>query len=205
MTPTLIILTRLPVAGHTKTRLIGALGPQGAADLHRDLAGAAVATARRAATSLGIGLEVHHTGEAADVRCWLGDDLHYRPQVAGDLGQRMAGALATAGLPALLMGSDCPGLSVATLQHAVRALADHEVVLGPAADGGYYLIGLARLHRELFDGLPWGTDQVLAQTLAVSRRLGLQTELLEVLPDIDRPADLRHLPSSLQRHHRERP
>jgi hypothetical protein len=192
MSATLIVFTRLPEPGRTKTRLAGALGDEGAAELHREMAERTLAVACKSAAVAGARLEIHHTGDAEAMRRWLGDDLYYRPQVAGDLGRRMAVALA-AGAPAVLVGTDCPDLTPAILAGAFAALADHDLVLGPAFDGGYYLIGLREPRPELFAGIAWGTDRVLAGTLAIAGDLGLTVAQLEPLADIDRPEDLDRL------------
>ena len=101
---------------------------------------------------------------------WLGPDLACLPQARGDLGARLESAFAAAfadGATAVLaMGTDCPGLTTDRLRAALAALAASDLVLGPATDGGYYLIGLARPAPELFAGVPWGTERVLAATLA---------------------------------------
>jgi hypothetical protein len=118
-----------------------------------------------------------------------------RLQQGGDLGARMLFALnhGLARYPrVLLVGSDCPQLDVHYLDRAATALLRHELVLGPARDGGYVLLGARRPVAPLFANMPWGSDGVLALTLQRARALGLATALLEPLTDIDRPADLPH-------------
>jgi rSAM/selenodomain-associated transferase 2 len=90
----------------------------------------------------------------------------------------------------VIIGSDCPGLTPEVITAAFARLTETPVVLGPARDGGYYLIGLSRPMPELFRGIPWGTDRVLADSLAVLQRQGCKPALLEPLEDIDRPEDL---------------
>ncbi len=90
----------------------------------------------------------------------------------------------------VIVGTDCPGLSEGPVQVAFRALEENDLVLGPANDGGYYLIGLRRPTEELFRGIPWGTEKVLAQTLRAAQTLALKTFLLDPLGDVDRPEDL---------------
>jgi len=116
-----------------------------------------------------------------------------RRQVGADLGERMHHALGTAlarAPRAVLVGSDCPALDAAYIEEAFTALATADLVLGPALDGGYVLIGARRLDRRLFDGVPWGTGEVLAQTLARAAALHWEVALLAPLRDIDRPEDL---------------
>jgi hypothetical protein len=91
----------------------------------------------------------------------------------------------------VIVGTDCPGLSEGQVQKAFGALEENDLVLGPANDGGYYLIGLRRPTEKLFRGIPWGTEKVLAQTLKVAQTLALKTFLLDPLGDVDRPEDLR--------------
>ncbi len=125
---------------------------------------------------------------------WLGDGARFLPQGAGDLGERMAGAFEesfrTGSTATVIIGSDCPGLSPDVITAAFARLTETPVVLGPARDGGYYLIGLSRPMPELFRGIPWGTDRVLADSLAVLQRRGCKPALLDPLEDIDRPEDL---------------
>ncbi|MBI5488040.1 MAG: TIGR04282 family arsenosugar biosynthesis glycosyltransferase [Deltaproteobacteria bacterium] len=199
---TLIILTRYPVPGRVKTRLIPALGAERAAALHGELARLTLAAAREARASAGCAVEVHHDGgDVAAMAAWLGDDVAFEPQVDGDLGRRLRyaaeSALARRPGRVVLVGSDCPQLEARHLVDAFAALATSGVVLGPARDGGYYLIGLSRSAPELFDGIPWGTDRVLARTLEVIRSTGCSVLLLDPLADIDEPDDLRILPDAL--------
>jgi rSAM/selenodomain-associated transferase 1 len=128
----------------------------------------------------------------------FGHGFVYRDQGGGDLGERLARAtdhaLASGCRSAVLIGTDCPTLTVEILTEAFDGLASADVVLGPAADGGYYLIGLRQMHRALFDNIPWGTGDALADTLRAARRADLSTRLLVTLPDVDRPEDLAACP-----------
>jgi hypothetical protein len=185
MLPRVALLTRWPEPGKAKTRLIPALGPQGAAVLHRRLTERTVATVRAA----GLALEIRSTGAApAQFRDWLGVD-NVADQGEGDLGQRLARTAES--LPVLLLGADIPGLSPAHLAAAAKALATAPAVIGPAADGGYWLLGLAAPLPGLFEDIDWGTGTVFAQTLA---KLPAGTPRLETLADLDTPEDLAHWP-----------
>jgi len=191
----LLLFSRYPRAGEVKTRLVPVLGRRGAAELHRRLAAAAIASARSAAGSADLDLEIHATGGSdAELRAWLGPELICRQQSKGDLGARLASACAAAfadgATAVVVMGSDCPQLSGAIITDAFARLAECDLVLGPARDGGYYLIGLRQPRPQLFAGIDWGTDVVLEQTLTAARRLDLDTQQLVVLDDVDRPADL---------------
>jgi rSAM/selenodomain-associated transferase 1 len=192
----LIIFSRFPEAGIAKTRLIPILGPEGAASLQQRLTERTVGLTRRLAAARAVELELCHSGGRADaMREWLGDDLPLRDQGPGNLGEKMARALARAEKyrRLVLIGSDCPDLSLEILTAAFNALAAYDLVLGPALDGGYYLIGLSRPAPELFRNQPWGRSELLAATLATAASLGLTYHLLQELADVDRPEDLHHL------------
>lgn len=185
------VLARAAVAGAAKTRLIPALGAEGAAALQAALT--AQALRRASATGLRIVLWVAGTPDDALRRQCAALQLAWRPQPSGDLGDRMLAAVAhahAAGAACLVIGTDCPAQTPADLLHAAALLDTHDVVLQPAHDGGYVLIGMRQPRPQLFSKMPWGGDTICAQTLAVCRRLGLQVAQLRPLPDLDRPADL---------------
>jgi uncharacterized protein len=193
--PCLIVFTRYPIPGKTKTRLIPALGAAGAAHLHRQMTEHTLAQVRQLRAD-GVAIEIHYAGVTADreLADWLGADLVYRSQGDGDLGERMALSIETA-LQAghdrvIIIGTDCPGLTTDILQLAFEQLHDRDLVLGPAIDGGYYLIGLRRFMPELFVGISWGTSTVRQQTIEIAIELGLSMGDLPLLADIDRPEDL---------------
>lgn len=193
----IIVFSRLPQPGNTKTRMIPALGPEGAADLQRQMTRRTLATVDRTAASIACESEVRYTGgtreQMADV---FGSSRCYVPQGEGDLGGRLQRAFANAftdGMHRVVcIGSDCPSISHDLLSEALGRLADHDLVIGPATDGGYYLIGMNQPHPDLFNGVDWGTESVLAQTLARAESLGLRVHQLAELPDVDEPADLEH-------------
>jgi rSAM/selenodomain-associated transferase 1 len=195
----LIVFTRYPEPGRVKTRLIPALGEAGATTLHRQMAEHTLERSRQ----LGCPVEVwFEGGTVPQMAEWLGEDLGYRRQPAGDLGDRMAGAMQDAmerGYEAVvIIGTDCPGLDRELLGQAFGALGDKDLVLGPAVDGGYYLIGLGRLVPELFrwqslfekESISWSTAEVFRQTDEIAANLGLQRAYLATLGDVDRPEDL---------------
>jgi rSAM/selenodomain-associated transferase 1 len=177
------LFARWPEPGKAKTRLIPALGPHGAADLHRRLTERTVATVRAS----GLACEIRSTGAPpADFARWLGEGLTITDQGEGDLGERLARAAET--LPVLLIGCDAPDLTPALLREAAAALATAPAVIGPAEDGGYWLLGLAAPAPQLFRGIAWGTDTVFSSTIS---RLAPNTPRLAPLADLDRPEDLR--------------
>ncbi len=184
--PRLAIFTRFPTPGAAKARLVPALGAADAAALQRRLTENTLAEMKK--TKLPV--EVWTTGGSTDAfREWLGPH-HYVDQGSGDLGARMLRAM-TPG-PALVVGSDIPDLRAAHVMAAARKLADHDVVLGPAEDGGYWLIGTNKPQPELFDNVVWGGADVLSKTLSNAK--GLKVGLAERLADLDTPADLARWP-----------
>lgn len=199
----LLVFTRFPVPGTSKTRLIPALGERGAADLHRRLAEATLQRVREFGERTGVRVEVHFDGASVEaMREWLGPGLECFPQKGEGLGERLVRALArevgSETSRTVVVGTDCPRLDGRILGEAFAALAESPVVLGPAVDGGYYLIGLRTDRLEvalpgLFLDIAWGTDVVRRQTLDAAQRLGLDVVELELLHDIDRPADLNLL------------
>jgi len=198
MSTALIVFAKAPVAGLAKTRLIPALGADGAAALaarlleHAAAAGAAAGFRR---LELCVTPDLHHP---AFVRLQARHALSLEPQGDGDLGARMDRALSRALRTherALLMGTDAPGLDAARLLQADHALADHDAVFVPARDGGYVLVGLRRPAPELFHGMTWSTGTVMARTRERAQAAGLRWAELAPLPDIDEPADLEHLPA----------
>lgn len=196
----LILMTRYPVAGKVKTRLIPALGEEGAALLHRRMTERALETARKVGAPIEI--EVCYTdADVEPMRDWLGAGVLLREQHPGDLGQRMwrafEGAFDEGAAPVVMIGADSPDLTAGLLAKAFARLGEYDLVLGPARDGGYYLIGLSRPIPELFEGVPWSSDAVLTQTLRIADELGLAVAGLDVLGDVDRPEDLARVPAEL--------
>jgi uncharacterized protein len=191
----LIIFTRYPEAHKTKTRLIPALGPEGAAALQYEMTCSVLRWARQLGSDLGLSVEVRFEGaDEARMRHCFGGGLSYCPQGPGDLGCRMARALRagcrSGARRAVIIGTDCPDLSPQTVLTAFDRLMNHDLVLGPATDGGYYLIGLCRPDLDLFSNMDWGTARVLNDTLVRAKQLALTVSQLETLSDVDRPEDL---------------
>jgi len=193
-----MIFAKSPEPGRVKTRLIPLLGETGAADLQRQL----IERTLRTAAAAGLG--------AVELWCAPGPDLPYfsgcakrheiglRPQSEGDLGMRMARALESAlveGTPALLIGCDCPALTPAYLREADSALAGGcDAVFGPAEDGGYVLVGVARRPAaDLFRDIAWGSATVMQETRMRLARGNWRWRELAPLWDVDRPEDLARL------------
>ncbi len=202
----LIVMAKAPLPGLAKTRLIPALGADGAARLAARLLAHTLQQARAADLGdvlLACAPDTTHPAFAAQAA--LGG-VTLVPQGDGDLGARMqrllAHALASAAR-ALIIGTDAPALDAAVLRAADAALAQPgtDAVLVPAADGGYALLGLRReaaaRASSLFEAMPWSTPQVLAETRRRLAAAGLRHAELATLHDIDEPADLQHLPGRL--------
>ena len=196
----LIVFTRYPETGTTKTRLIPVLGEKGAADFHRKMTEHTLAQIKRLSASPELSIQICYEGGSEHLmKTWLGSDLEYRPQVAGDLGRRMKRSFEDAfksGADAVvLIGTDIPDISDTVIGTAFDILKQKNMVIGPAKDGGYYLIGFqsapfSLAMNKLFSGITWGSPDVLDKTLAVSKGLGLTFSLLDELEDVDQPEDL---------------
>ena len=184
-----VLFTRFPVAGKAKTRLIPAVGPAGAAAVHKILTERSVA----ALSACDCQVEIAFTGAGEDAfRRWLGPELTYTAQVESDLSARLIARLMP--VPALFFGADTPDLTADHVAKAIDALRAHDVVIGPAVDGGYYCIGVNGDHQYLFEDMPWSTDQVLPETLRRIEARNLSCAMLDKLRDCDTPEDLAHWP-----------
>ncbi len=193
----MLVFTRTPVPGQVKTRLIPAIGAARAANLHRAMLWRTVATAVQAGVGP-VGLWCSPASEhpcIAEIQREF--DLNVHIQRGADLGERMHLALRSqAGQTggAVLVGTDCPFLEAQDLELAARALREgFDAVIGPAEDGGYYLIGVRESDFEVFSGIRWGSELVLAATLQKFRDRGWRWRELTTRCDVDRPADLAAL------------
>lgn len=186
------VLAKAPVPGHAKTRLAGVLGTFGAARLHRRLVLRSLQTVRQAGLQLALWCDRPEHRFFRALASARGCPSLTQP--AGDIGVRMQAAFVHHARqstdPLLLIGTDCPALEPAHLQEAGRRLlAGDEAVFIAAEDGGYVLVGLRRPVPELFEGIAWSTERVMAQTRVQLQRLNLRHSELPMLWDIDRPAD----------------
>lgn len=188
------MLARVPVAGQVKTRMIPALGAKGACDLQQLLLERALQLPEQDFSQRFIWLDGVPSAALRALAQGLGWTLAEQP--AGDLGERMR-QIATLGLEqsdaVILIGNDCPALNGDYLQAACNALHEQSVVIGPAEDGGYVLLGLRRVAASLFSDMPWGTEDVFAHTLQRLQQLEWNPALLPTLWDVDRPEDLPRL------------
>lgn len=197
MTTQLVIMAKAPVAGRVKTRLIPALGAQGAAQLAQRMLTRTVTAALAARGEHLHGVTICAAPDPQDPD-WsslgLPSELSWSAQGDGDLGQRMSRAVQSVLSKkerVLLIGTDLPQLSSELLQSAAKALLTHEACLLPTADGGYGLLGL-RAWQAVFDDMPWSTPEVCALTL--ERLSHTSVWVGPTLHDIDEPADLVHWP-----------
>ena len=193
----LIIFTRYPEPGKTKTRLIPVLGDVGAANLQKQMTEYTISQVKELQKMSKVSVEVRFTGgDLEKMQNWLGNDLLYQFQGQGDLGKRMEKSLANAfsqsAEQVIIIGSDCPDLNSQILATAFEKLRFFNLVIGPALDGGYYLIGLQQPTAELFTNIHWGTAQVFAKTVEIAQELHLSIDYLQPLADIDRPEDLHN-------------
>lgn len=183
-----VLFTRYPEPGRAKTRLIPALGAAGAAALHRKLTERTLAAVRQS----GLELEVRTTGAPVEAFAdWLGGD-DVVDQGAGDLGARLARAGPP--YPTIFIGADAPDVTPALLRKAAEALTHATAVIGPASDGGYWLLGLARVVPDIFAGIDWGTGAVFEQTRMRLTAAAVDPVVLPELADCDRPEDLKRWP-----------
>ncbi|NET73210.1 MAG: glycosyltransferase [Sphaerospermopsis sp. SIO1G2] len=192
----IVIFTRYPEAGKTKTRMIPALGEEGAANLQKQMTEHTLSQIRKLQKTSVITLEVRFSGGNYKLmQDWLGKDLVYKIQGSGDLGERMlrslTGAFADNAQQVIIIGTDCPGLNCQIITTAFEKLNNCDLVLGPALDGGYYLVGLRQPVSELFSNISWGSDQVFTQTIKIAQKLNLTSSSLPSLADVDRPEDLK--------------
>jgi len=195
MIETLIVFSRYPEPGKTKTRMIPALGASGAAELQRTMTEHTLHNAQQLLSEREVNIEVHFTGGSQQLMAaWLGEDIKYILQVSGDLGHKMQSAFDNAfqmgSQRVLIIGIDCPDINQVILNEAFNSLEKNDLVLGVAEDGGYYLIGLKNTIPQLFHNIDWGTDQVLNQTNNIAQQFKLDVHYLTTLSDVDRPEDL---------------
>ena len=192
----LLVFVKNPVLGLVKTRLARTIGDEKALWVYEKL----LAHTRRAARGVAAQRWVCYSDFVPTADAWLKGGFAPHRQEGETLGDRMYEAFRqgfAAGYgPILIIGSDCPEISPALLEDAFRQLESFPVVLGPAPDGGYYLLGMNYLVESLFRNKPWSTPAVLAETVADLQRAGIRYTLLPVLSDVDEAADLDHLPPS---------
>jgi rSAM/selenodomain-associated transferase 1 len=184
------VMAKAPVPGLAKTRLISSIGAHAAAVLQERLTERTVATAIAAAVGPVTVWCAPDPGQVSFRDLAIRHKVALKRQPEGDLGARMLAAMGASGRPTLVIGTDCPALTAEILRAAAHALQEADVVLIPAEDGGYVLIGARAAHAELFTGIAWGTPTVLTETRARILDLALPTIELAPLWDVDTEGDL---------------
>lgn len=188
--PLLSIFARWPRPGEVKTRLIPQFGAEGAARVYTRLLAHTLAVARES----GVPFELRVTGGDPELfRAAFGNDLNVVEQGDGDLTARLSAVPP----PAMVIGSDCPGLTSAILRAAADTLRTDPMVIGPASDGGYYLLGYNEDAGFAFADMPWSTDAVFGETVRRFALRGIRPAVLPELTDVDTPEDLEQWPGFL--------
>ena len=189
-TTALVIYVRNPISGQVKTRLAKDIGDERALEIYLQLLQHTLEITR----SLSFRKFIYYADEVSDYDLWSVPGYTKRKQNGNDLGKRMYNSfkeLFDQGFTRIIIiGSDCLQLKTETLEQAVALLESNAAVLGPASDGGYYLLGLTKFYPDLFINKPWSTNQVCSKTINDFINLGISYALLEELSDIDTVADL---------------
>ncbi len=194
----LVIFLKAPRVGTVKTRLAAELGAEAACAAYRQLVEQLLANLD-GLRNVELCFTPADASAEMEIQPWQHADWTLRPQSEGDLGGRMAAAFAAAFAEGcnrvVLIGSDCPDVSVTDIENAWTALDTNDAVLGPARDGGYWLIGLNRPQSALFENVPWSTNAVFTETIRRAESLRLRVHCLRELEDVDTAADWRRFQS----------
>jgi len=184
----LLIFTKNPEKGKVKTRLAATVGDDRALLIYKSL----LAHTRGVAKSISAKRLLFYSETIAKDDAWASTDFEKHLQHSGDLGERISAAFETGfqeGGPVLIIGSDCPQLSASIVNDAFAALKKHDFVLGPAMDGGYYLLGMQAFSPSLFQDIAWSTAEVAQETRKKIEILGASCHELPILSDIDYEED----------------
>jgi uncharacterized protein len=188
----IIIFVKNPVPGKVKTRLAAAIGNDKALRIYLEL----TAHTLYAAENVMADKYLYFSDEIDNSICKNMLSFRKAVQSGAELGERMKNAFkdlfAASYQKVIVIGTDCPGINAVVLQSALNDLSDADVVIGPASDGGYYLIGMKQLHTQLFDNVEWSTSSVLHTTVNRCIHTNLRYKLLSELNDIDEEKDLVH-------------
>ncbi len=191
----LIVFVKYPEAGCVKTRLAKSIGKKEAAYVY----GLFVELLLKRTLNMTSERLIFYApaNKRDEISSWLGDDSRLYPQKGDDLGQRMSNAFrfafAEGARKTVIVGTDIPFLGKEVILRAFKNLENHQCVIGPSLDGGYYLLGLSHFDGRIFHNIHWGTGKVLNQTLGIIHRLGLTYSLLEKHFDVDDIEDLLRL------------
>lgn len=188
----LLIFVKNPVAGKVKTRLAATLGDQKALDIYIEL----LKITKDVTLLVQAERHVWYSSKIDKDDIWDPDQFSKYLQMGDSLGERMLRAFENAfndgAKKVIIIGSDCPGITTEHIEKAYRLLNDSNVVIGPSADGGYFLLGMNRYLPELFSGIDWSTSKVLEQTKKILDQVGMSYAELEQLNDIDTAEDLKN-------------
>ena len=193
MKKSLLIFTKNPEAGKVKTRLAATIGNAKAFSIYKQLVEYTVSITNY----LPVDKFIFYSDHLEQEDLW--DDKHYFKQVqrGQDLGEKMNNAFAFAFQmeydKAVIIGTDCPELNAEIMMNAFAYLNSYDVVIGPAEDGGYYLLGMNQLYSQLFKNISWSTQTVFEDTLSICKQNNISYSLLPVLHDVDEEKDLIHL------------
>ena len=193
MDKSLIVFLINPVEGKVKTRIANTAGNIKALEIYRELLGILNDNLAR----VNCEVYLYFTETPMEISYWANANYIYRVQKGNDLGARMSAAFeevfrdggSQKPLKVLIVGSDCPLLSAEIIDEAFLKLDKSDIVLGPAEDGGYYLLGMKKMNTELFEGVSWSTEKVLNETLDKAAGLGLSVAFTPSLFDIDTEED----------------
>lgn len=196
MKRSLILFAKMPIPGRVKTRLHSVMTSGEAAELYRCMLHDTLSKVRRSLDCTSVTVYFEPNPGSDEYFVALARGMESVPQIGDDLGERMEAAFrrqfSLGNEAVVIIGTDIPHLPASFIDDAFALLENPEtdVVFGPAADGGYYLLGMKRLHRELFKGLPWSSETVLRESMKKGERSGLRMALLPLCSDVDTPDDL---------------
>jgi rSAM/selenodomain-associated transferase 1 len=187
-----LVFMKNPVVGKVKTRLARSIGPENALHVYRQL----LSYTRSQLKDVYADVLVYYSDFVDDKDEWNGIAKKKYQQQGHDLGEKMQNAFHRAFNDSyahvVVIGTDCPEITTSAIDSATEALKSAEVVIGPAVDGGYYLLGMNLLHQKLFRNKTWSSNEVGQQTLSDCMALGLSTFQLATLRDVDTAEDLKH-------------
>ncbi len=190
----LIIFTKYPEYGKVKTRLAATIGNGKAMKFYKTCAEHLFDSALALNDSVEIFLFYSPEKDFAKIKKWIARDFSYIPQTDNDLGLRMADAFENLFdnnfRKVVIVGTDIPDVNAELLIHAFRALDNNDIVIGPAYDGGYYLLGMKKFFPALFQGIEWSTNKVFDLTVEKAKKAGLKVEIIKKLHDIDTEMEL---------------
>jgi hypothetical protein len=193
----ILLFIKAPVRGQVKSRLAAAIGDETTLELYKNFILDIMDSVKKSGYPFRICY--YPTDAGTDVSSWLAGQYRIMPQHGGDLGERMENAFIrcfSEGFErAILIGSDLPDLTPAVLQEALASLAENDAVIGPASDGGYYLIGFHKhtFTPQVFHGIPWSTESVFQETMTILQNSALSVHQTPKWNDVDTVEDLRAL------------